>query len=188
MSWQAIDRRHVDPAHEGPGISDASREKIRAFFPRYPSKQACLIPALHIAQDEVGYCSLRAMRDVAELLELTPAQVMDVVTFYTHFWTHPRGKKVLMLCRSISCQLMGADKLQDAIESKLGVGEHETTADGRYSFMTEECLAACDHAPCLMVNEKMHKCVRPEDLDRILADPDNDKLSMPRSELYDAPR
>lgn len=187
MSWKAIDRTKVTQEQLGPGLSDAVKEKIRSFFPRYPSKRAVMLPALHITQDAVGYVSLQAMRDIAALLEVTPAQVMDVVTFYTHFWTHPKGRKVLMLCRSISCQLMGADKLQDAIEKKLGIGEHETTADGRYSFMTEECLAACDHAPCLMINERMHKCVRPEDLDRLLADPDNDRLPMPRSDLFDAP-
>lgn len=171
----------------GPGISEATKEKIRSFFPRYPSKRAVLLPALHIAQDEIGYCSLQAMRDIATLLEITPAQVMDVVTFYTHFWTHPRGHKTLMLCRSLTCEMMGADKLKAAIEEKLGIGEHETTPDGKFSFMTEECLAACDHGPCLMVNEKMHKCVRVEDIDRILNDASSDKLEMPRSDLFDAP-
>jgi NADH-quinone oxidoreductase subunit E len=188
LSWNVIDRRHVSEEELGPALSAASLEKIRGFFPRYPSKQAALLPALHIAQDEIGYCSLRAMRQIAELLEIAPAAVMDVVTFYTHFWTHPKGKKVLMLCRSIACQLMGADKLQAAIQERLGIGEHETTADGRYSFMTEECLAQCDHAPCLYINEKIHHCVRAEDLDRLLADPDNDKLTVPRSDLFDAPR
>lgn len=187
MSWKAIDRRTA-PTDAGPGLSAATREKIKAFFPRYPTKRAVLIPALHIAQDEIGYCSIQAMREIAELLEIPPAAVMDVVSFYTHFWTHPRGQKVLMLCRSLSCQVMGADRLQEAIERKLGIGEHETTADGKFSFMTEECLAACDHAPCLMVNEKMHKCVKVEDVDRILADPKSDALTIPRSDLYDAPR
>lgn len=187
MSWKVVDRTTVAEGKLGPGLSDAVKDKIRAFFPRYPNKRAVMLPALHIAQDSVGYVSLQAMRDIAELLEVTPAQVMDVVTFYTHFWTHPKGKKVVMLCRSISCDLLGAGKLKDAVEKKLGIGEHGTTADGQYSFMTEECLAACDHAPCLMINEKMHKCVRPEDLDRILADPNNDKVTMPRSDLFDAP-
>lgn len=186
VSWQAIDRR-TQPADPGPGLSAATKEKIESFFPRYPTKRAVLLPALHIAQDEIGYCSIRAMREIADLLEIPPAAVLDVVSFYTHFWTHPRGEKVLMLCRSISCQVMGADRIQEAIERKLGIGEHETTADGKFSFMTEECLAACDHAPCLMVNEKMHKCVRVEDVNRILADPNSDKLSIPRSDSYDAP-
>jgi NADH-quinone oxidoreductase subunit E len=82
---------------------------------------------------------------------------------------------------------MGGRELQDAVEQKLGIGEHETTPDGRYSLMTEECLAACDHAPCMMINEKMHKCVKLADLDHILSDPNNDKLEIPRSDLYDAP-
>lgn len=187
MSWKAVDRRHVAEDHQGPGLSDAVKEKIRTFFPRYPNKRAVLLPALHIIQDANGYISLRSMREVAELLELAPAQVMDVVTFYTHFWTHPKGEKTIMLCRSISCQLMGQEKLQAAIEKKLGVHDHGTTADGKYSFMTEECLAACDHAPCLMINEKMHKCVRVEDLDGLLNDPNNDKIEFERSDLFDAP-
>lgn len=187
MAWKVIDRRSAPAEKMGPGLSEAAKEKVRGFFPRYPTKRAALLPALHIAQDEIGYCSLQAMRDLAELLEITPAQVMDVVTFYTHFWTHPRGQKTLMLCRSLTCEMMGASKLKAAIEDKLGVGEHETTPDGKFSFMTEECLAACDHGPCLMVNEKMHKCVRVEDLDRILSDPNSDQLDIPRSDLFDAP-
>jgi NADH-quinone oxidoreductase subunit E len=185
--WQAIDRKMVPANEMGPGISDASKEKIRSFFPRYPSKRAVMLPALHIAQDELGYVSLTAMRQIAELLELPPAAVMDVVTFYTAFWTHPKGEKQLMLCRSLTCELLGADKLRERIEQKLGIKDHQTTKDGKFSFMIEECLAACDHGPCLMVNEKMHKCVTPEKLDQILNDPHSDRLDQPRSDLYDAP-
>lgn len=187
MSWRVIDRKQA-PADLGPGLSEAAKAKIRWFFPRYETKRAAILPALHIAQDEIGYISTQAMRDVAKLLEIPPAAVMDVVTFYTHFWTHPKGRKVIVLCRSISCELLGANRLREAIERRLGIGEHQTTADGQWSFMTEECLAACDHAPCLLINEKMHKCVKVEELERILADPHCDKLDIPRSELYDAPR
>ncbi len=188
MAWRTIDRTKVSPEEMGPGLSAAVREKIQAFFPRYPTKQAALIPALHIIQDALGYISLQAMEDVAELLELHPSQVMDVVSFYSMFWTHPRGKKTIMLCRSLSCELMGGKNVRDALVEKLGIKEHETTDDGEWSFMTEECLAACEHAPCMLINEKLHKCVRVEDLNRILSDPDNDKLEMPRSDLFDAPR
>ncbi len=188
MAWQTIDRKTVTEQDLGPGLSEAVKEKIRSFFPRYPTKRAVLLPALHITQDALGYVSLQAMRDVAELLELPPAAVLDVVTFYAQFWTHPKGKKTIVLCRSLTCELMGGQEVAEAIKQKLGIGEHETSPDGEWSFMTEECLAACDHAPCMQINEKMHKCVRVEDLDRILADPDNDKLAVPRSDLYDAPR
>jgi NADH-quinone oxidoreductase subunit E len=172
----------------GPGLSAAAKEKIRAFFPRYPTRRAVLLPALHIAQDESGYVSLRAMREIAALLEVPAANVMELVTFYTHFWTKPRGRKTIVVCRSLTCELLGEPALLAALENKLGIREHETTSDGEYSLMTEECLAACEHAPCMLINEKLHKCVRVEDLDRILADPDNDRLTMPRSELFDAPR
>jgi NADH-quinone oxidoreductase subunit E len=188
VAWQTIDRRAVDEAERGPGLSDAAKEKIRGFFVRYPTRRAALLPALHIAQDALGYVSLRAMEDIAELLEIPPAHVMDVVTFYTHFWTHPKGRKTIVLCRSLTCELMGGRELLAAIEAKLGIKEHETTPDGEWSLMTEECLAACDHAPCLQINEKMHRCVKVEDLDRLLADSDNDALSMPRSDLFDAPK
>jgi NADH-quinone oxidoreductase subunit E len=188
LSWRTINRTSITEADLGPGLSDAAKAKIRTFFPRYPTKRAVVLPALHIAQDALGYISVRAMREIAELLELTPAAVMDVVSFYAHFWTHPRGKKTIVLCRSISCELMGGGKVQEAIERKLGIKEHETTPDGEWSFMTEECLAACDHAPCMLINEKLHKCVRAEDVDQILADPHNDRLDVPRSDLYDAPK
>ena len=187
MSWRTIDRRTVTAEELGPGLSDTVKEKIRTFFPRYPTKRAVILPALHIAQDALGYVSLQAMRDIAELLEIPPGAVMDVVTFYTHFWTHPKGRKTIVVCRSITCELMGGRTLLEALESKLGIQEHGTTPDGEYSLMTEECLACCEHGPCMLINEKMHKNVRVEELDRILADPDNDKLAMPRSTLYDAP-
>ncbi len=188
MSWKAINRTTVAEERLGPGLSEAVKEKIRSFFPRYPTRQAALLPALHIAQDDLGYISLRAMRDIAALLELPPSAVMDVVTFYTHFWTHPKGEKVITVCRSLSCELMGGDGLLAALKQKLGIDEHQTTPDGKYSLMTEECLAGCDHAPCMLINEKMHKRVSVSDLDRILADPENDKLDLPRSDLFDAPR
>jgi NADH-quinone oxidoreductase subunit E len=187
VSWRTVDRRTVGAEDLGPGLSPAVLDKIRSFFPRYPTRRAALLPALHIAQDAIGYVSLRAMREIAELLELTPAAVMDVVSFYTHFWTHPKGRKTIVLCRSLTCELMGGRELLAALERKLSIREHQTTPDGEWSLMTEECLAGCDHAPCMLINEKLHKRVTVEDLDRILADPDNDKLEIPRSDLFDAP-
>jgi len=189
MAWPVIDRtKPVIPADAAPLLTDAVREKIRGFFPRYETRRAALLPALHVVQDALGHVSLQAMREVAELLDLPPSQVMDTLSFYTHFWSHPKGEKVVVLCRSLSCQLMGGTEVQQAIEKQLGVSEHGTSADGRYSFVTEECLAACDFAPCLLVNEKMHKCVKPSDVSKLLADASNAALDMPRSDLYDAPR
>ena len=186
MAWKALDRATPQHDTEGaPTLNEAVREKIRSLFPRYETKRAALLPALHIAQESAAYLSPSVLVEVAEVLELPPSQVLDVVTFYTHHWTHPRGRKVVMVCRSITCELMGGREVIEAVKQTLGIDEHETTPDGEYSLITEECLAGCDHAPCMLVGEKLYKCVKPEDVPRILADPDNDKIDGPRSELYD---
>ena len=119
--------------------------------------------------------------------EIQPSDVIDTVSFYTHFWTHPKGKKVIVACRSVSCEIMGGAAVLDALKKKLGIDEHETTADGAYSLVTEECLAGCEHAPCLLINEKLHKRVKPSDVAGLLADVANAKLELPRSDLFDAP-
>lgn len=188
MAWKAIDR--ISPANDDgtePLLDEAVKAKIRAFFPRYPSKRAALLPALHIVQNAYGHISHRAMRDIAELLEIPPSQVLDTVTFYAHFWTHQKGRKTIVACRSLSCELTGARAVHEAIRTHLGIEEHGTTPDGEYSFVTEECLGACECGPCLLINEKLHKCVKPEDVPRLLADPDNDRIDLPRSTLYDGP-
>lgn len=166
-------------------IGAALAEKIRGLFPRYETKRAVLLPALHMLQSQYGYISWQAMEEVAALLEIHASDVFDVVSFYTYFWTHPRGEKVVTVCRSISCEVMGAGAVLEECKRVLGIGEHETTADGKFSLQTEECLATCDHAPCMYVNEKCHKRVKPEDVRRILEDPNNDRLAMERSTLFD---
>lgn len=186
MAWKAINRSQpADDDADAPQVSEAVREKIRGFMARYPSKRAALLPALHIVQETYGHLTHRAMRNVAELLDLTPAEVLDTATFYVHYWTRPRGRKLIVSCRGLSCELMAAQEVNRAICEHLGIGERETTPDGRYSFVTEECLGACEYAPCLLINERLHKNVRPEDVPRILADPDNDRIDVERSELYD---
>lgn len=188
MAWPTIDRNTpVIDAEAPPALSEALREKIRTFFPRYETKRAALLPALHIVQDALGHVSWQAMAEIAALLEIHPSDVIDTLSFYTHFWTHHKGKKVVMGCRSITCEIMGSTAVLDELKKQLGIGEHQTTPDGTYSLVTEECLAACDHAPCLLINEKLHKRVRPQDVAKILADPNNDRLDVPRSDLFDAP-
>lgn len=188
MAWQAIDRRTpVIPDGAEPVLSDAVLEKIRSFFPRYETKRAALLPALHIVQDALGHVSPQAMKEIAELLDIPSSSVLDTMSFYTHFWDHPKGHKVIVACRSLSCHLMGAEAVLEALKEELGIDEHETTPDGEYSLMTEECLAACDYGPCVLINEKLHKRVKPEDVKKLLADPQNDQLSVERSKLFDRP-
>ncbi|HPF38272.1 MAG TPA: NAD(P)H-dependent oxidoreductase subunit E [Phycisphaerae bacterium] len=189
MAWKALDRTESPFDKDAPPVlSEAIREKIRSFFPRYETKRAALLPALHVVQDALGHVSHKAMAEIAEVLEIPPAAVLDTLTFYTHFWNHEKGSKVIVACRSLSCQLTGAEKVLDAIKGELGIDEHGTTEDGMYSLITEECLAACDHGPCVLINEKLHKCVRPEDVAKLLKDPKNSEIEPPRSDLFDGPR
>ena len=188
MAWQAIDRKEavIDP-QAAPVLNEAVREKIRSFLPRFETKRAALLPALHVVQDELGHVGYQAMKEVAEVLDIHPSEVLDTASFYTHFWTHPKGRKVIMVCRGLTCEIMGGAAVLEELKSRLGINEHETTPDGKYSLVTEEGLARCDHAPCLLINEKLHRCVKPEDVARILADADNDRITVERSDLFDAP-
>ncbi len=188
MAWKTINRlESVVGAGAPPALSEAVREKIRSFFTRYETKRAVLLPALWVVQNGNGHVSHQAMVEIAELLEIHPSDVLDTLSFYTHFWTHPKGKKVINVCRSISCELMGGARVLAELKKQLGIDEHGTSSDGRYSLVTEECLACCDHAPCMIINEKTHKQVRPEDVAGILADESNDRVTMKRSDLFDAP-
>lgn len=188
MAWQAIDRTTpVIDEKAPPVLSEAVREKIRGFFPRYETKRAALLPALHIVQETLGHVGYQAMKEIAEVLEIPPSQVMDTMSFYTHFWDHPKGAKVVVACRSLSCNLLGADAVLQAVKDELNIEEHHTTPDGTYSLLTEECLAACDHGPCLLINEKLHKCVKPEQVAKLLKDAKNDQIAFPRSELFSKP-
>ncbi len=189
MAWQTINRNEpvIDPK-AAPVLNDAVRDKIRSFFPRYETKRAVLLPALHVVQDALGHVSWQAMVEIAALLEIHPSDVIDTISFYTHFWTHEKGRKVITACRSVSCEVMGGAAVLEELKKRLGIDEHGTTADGNYSLVTEECLAGCDHAPCLLINERLHKRVKPEDVAGILADPQNDRIPYDRSDLFDAPK
>ena len=140
---------------------------IKAFFPRYPSKQAVTLPALHIVNDRLRYVPPQAVVEIAELLELHPAEVQDTLTFYGYFKQDaPAGRCRLWICRSISCALRGADDLLDHLGHTLGVDPGETTPDGRVTLEYAECLGACEHAPCMLANSELVKGVTPEQADQ----------------------
>jgi NADH-quinone oxidoreductase subunit E len=130
-------------------LSKETVAAIEAVKKRYPTKLASTLPALHLAQKQLGHLSIDAEHDVAEVLDVPPARVHEVVTFYTMFHDHKVGKHVVKICRNLSCQLRGADKIIAHAERVLGIKCGETTADGRVTLEHEECLAACGTAPML---------------------------------------
>lgn len=153
----------------GAGLSEASRAEIDALRPRYPTTEAVLLPALHIAQREYGgWLPDEAIDAVAHHLDLPPARVYGVVTFYDLFHQSPVGRHRLRVCTNLSCQLRGADEIMEILERELGVGEGEVTPDGRCSYVHFECLGSCDTAPMMMVDDEYHENLTPNRVRQIL--------------------
>ena len=143
--------------------------EIQAFIPRYPSKQAVTLPALHIVNERLRHVPLQAVVEIAEILELHPSQVQDTLSFYGYFkQAAPAGRTRVWVCRSISCALRGGEELLDHLCHKLHVKPGETTPDGRVTVEYAECLGACEHAPCMLADLELHKSVTTEQADQFV--------------------
>lgn len=144
-------------------------EAIKAYFPRYPTRQAVTLPALHIVNERLRYVPLQAVVEVAELLELPPAVVQDTLSFYGFFkQDKPHGEHRAWVCRSISCALRGGEEVLDHLCQQAGVHPGETTADGKLTIEFAECLGGCDFAPCMLVGDTLHKDLTNEKADEFL--------------------
>ena len=146
--------------------------RIEKILKRYPTRQAALLPILWVAQETWGWISKEAAEEVAKIVEVSPAHVDGVLTFYTMYNLRPVGKNLLQICTSISCHLAGADRLIERCRERLGVNLEQTTPDGKFTVIEVECIAGCDKAPSLMVNDTYHEPVDEKALDALL-----DKLS-----------
>jgi NADH-quinone oxidoreductase subunit E len=149
-------------------LSQETRNSILEMQKLYPEKRSALIPALHLAQAEVGYLPLEVQKEVAELFEIDPNEVNSVVSFYDMFFEKPVGRHLLHVCKNVSCMLRGSDELLNAVCQKLKIAPGGTSADGEFTVLRSECLAACDRAPMMLVDEKVVGPVKEEDLDRLL--------------------
>lgn len=132
------------------------KKRLDQILTRYPEKMAALLPALHLAQEQEGYVSPAAMETIAEVLDVSAAHVDSVVSFYTMYNRAPRGKHFIQVCTNISCSLCGARELVDHIKGKLGIEVGQTTADDKFSLIGVECLAACELAPAVQINDDYH--------------------------------
>ena len=155
-----------------PVLSDELREKIKAVLPKYPRKQAATLPALHLVHDELRTVSNEAVVEIAELLELHPAEVQDAMSFYEFFKTEGErlGKTRLWVCRGLACMLRGAYELIDHCEAKLGVKCGQTTPDGTITLEFAECIGACDGAPACLRNDSHVMNLTPEKVDTLIAE------------------
>jgi NADH-quinone oxidoreductase subunit E len=146
---------------------DRARE-MNEILSRYPTRRAASIPVLHLCQDQEGYVSEEAMTFVAHELDMSPAQVKGVVTFYTLFNTAPVGRHQVWICRTLSCALRGAEDIISHCEKRLGVHVGETTRDGKVTLRTAECLASCGTAPMMQIDKKYYENLSTSVVDGIL--------------------
>ena len=151
-------------------LTDEMIAAIRALFPRYPTRQAVTLPALHIVNEQLRYVPPAAVVEIAELLSLAPAEVQDTLSFYGFFKQDaPHGRTRAWVCRSISCALRGGEEMLEHLCRQAGVDPGETTPDERLTVEYAECLGACDFAPCMLAGEALHKNLTPQAIDEFLA-------------------
>ena len=165
-------RYSVAPAGRPAEFPPEALARIEKILSRYPTRQAALLPILWVAQETWGWISKVAAEEVARIVEVSPAHVDGVLTFYTMYNLRPVGKNLLQICTSISCHLAGAGRLIERCRERLGVNLEQTTLDGKFTVIEVECIAGCDKAPSLMVNDTYHEPVDEKALDALL-----DKLS-----------
>jgi NADH-quinone oxidoreductase subunit E len=161
-------------ADEGPpfAYTPENQAKFNELVTHYPADQrkSAILYALYLAQGQQGYLTGNAMRFVAEQIGCSRADVEDVVSYYTMFYTKPVGKRVLNVCRTLSCALLGAERVTEELAKKLGITPGQTTPDGEFTLIEVECLGACDRAPVVMVNDDWHERLAPEKAGQFIDD------------------
>lgn len=151
-------------------LTEEMRQKIRDLCSRYPSKQAVTLPALHMVHDAMRQVSREAIVEIAELLDLHPAEVHDTMSFYGFFRDEkaPLGKHRLWVCRSLSCMLRGGEQLLSDLCDRMHVAPGGTTADGKVTLEFAECLGACEGAPCILVDEDCYMNQSPQSVEQLV--------------------
>jgi NADH-quinone oxidoreductase subunit E len=153
-------------------LTDELRQKILAYLPRYPSKQAVTLPALHVVQDALRCVPLEAVKEIADLLDLSPAEVQDTMTFYGFFRPeeNPLGKTRLWVCRGLACALRGGEELLADVCHRLNVRPGQTSADGKITVEFAECIGVCEGAPAVLIDDAGRGNVTPDKVDGLLAE------------------
>lgn len=143
--------------------------EIEKVYQHFPLRSAACIEGLKIIQKNHRWVSDDAVKELAELLEMSPAAIDSVATYYNLIFRRPVGRHVILVCDSVSCWIMGYEKILDGLKGRLKIGYGETTADDRFTLLSVCCLGTCDHAPAIMINDDLHRDLTTDKLDAILA-------------------
>ncbi|HEV8523658.1 MAG TPA: NAD(P)H-dependent oxidoreductase subunit E [Terriglobales bacterium] len=149
-------------------FSDQLEARFAEMLTHYPIKRSVLVPMLLYIQDELGYLSDEAIRDIGGRLDVSELEVRNVISYYSMLTTRPRGKYNVQVCTNISCLLRGAEEILEHCQRKLGIGRKQTTADGMFSLEEVECIGACCGAPAAQVNYAYHEDLTAEKMDEVL--------------------
>lgn len=161
---------------EEPYLTPELLEKItNEIMPRYSTSQGALMTTLHEVQHVYGHIPWQAMVEVANVLEITPAQVADVVSFYEDYHSEPMGKYIFGICQSVACEVCGHQAIIDHLKQKLGIDVHETTQDGLFSLLGMECIGACDMAPCALINGTQYNKLTISKIDELVSECKEDR-------------
>jgi len=142
----------IDWADNSTAINEATMAELRELATRYPQPRSAMMPMLHLVQSVDGRISPAGIKACVEILGVPEAQVVGVATFYTQFRRHRGGQHHIGVCRTALCAVLGGDEIMDRVQARLGIGEDQTTPDGKFSLEAIECNAACDYAPIMMVD------------------------------------
>lgn len=153
-----------------PRLSAENTILAKEIIGRYPLPKSALGPLLHLAQEQDGYVTEGAMEHIAELVGVTPAEVLGTASFYEMFKREPVGEYLINVCTNISCLLVGGEELLHHLEESLGIRPGSTTPDGKFTLEDVECVAACTEAPCLTVNYRYFHKITHDETDRLIAD------------------
>jgi|SRR6185437_15584617 len=149
-------------------LSPEERREIEAEMPHYPNKEAVCIDAMKIVQRHRGWVSDESIRDIAKFLNISPDDLDSVATFYNLIYRKPVGRHVIRLCNSVSCWIMGYERLRERLCQRLRVQMGETTADERFTLLPIVCLGTCEHAPALMIDDDVHRDLSPDSAEKVL--------------------
>jgi len=150
-------------------LTEEEKQAIATEMAQYEFKQAAGVDALKVVQSQRGWISDEVLRDVAELLEISPAALDSVATFYNRIFRQPVGRHVIFICDSVSCWVMGAENLLDHLKQRLGIDIGQTTTDGRFTLLPHVCLGACDRAPVMMIDDELYDFLDARKIDEVLA-------------------
>lgn len=150
-------------------MSGEELQEIQTELAHCPDKKSVCIDAMKIVQRHRGWVSDESLRDIAEFLEMSPDDLDGVATFYNLIFRKPVGRHVIMVCDSVSCWILGYERIREHLQSKLGIQMGETTADQRFTLLPIVCLGDCDHAPAMMIDDNLHHDLDAQGIDAILS-------------------